>query len=161
MGSGNLLKVLAESNPAAEMHGTDFNVNIKKIENARVTISDCRKLPYKSSSFDVVFALDVLEHIKNVDVAIDEIYRVLDKQGVFIITAPTENLLQKAARFILSGAFSRKKNKGSGVHYYNAQSLKKHIKSRLKHVTGFRLPWWSPFPILKIMKFCKESGKEP
>ena len=60
MGSGNLLKVLAESNPAAEMHGTDFNVNIKKIDNARVTISDCRKLPYKSSSFDVVFALYVL-----------------------------------------------------------------------------------------------------
>lgn len=155
VGAGKLLETIGKTFSNVDLHGTDFNLNIKKIFSEKLTLSDATKLPYKNNCFDVVFALDVLEHIQNVDAAIDEIRRVLKDEGVFIITAPTENFLQKFARFLLSGSASRKENKGSGMHYYNAKQLTAHISSKLTLVKKKGLPSFSPLPILKAMKFKK------
>jgi len=46
------------------------------------------KLPFQDKSFDLVSALDVLEHIKNDDLAISEISRIAKKDGIVIITVP-------------------------------------------------------------------------
>jgi SAM-dependent methyltransferase len=45
-------------------------------------------LPFKKGIFDVVCALDVLEHIKDDDAAIKELHRVMASAGSFILTAP-------------------------------------------------------------------------
>ncbi|MFX1419179.1 MAG: class I SAM-dependent methyltransferase [Promethearchaeota archaeon] len=49
---------------------------------------DLIRLPYRNESFDFVSALDVLEHIKNDNLAISEISRILKKNGIVIITVP-------------------------------------------------------------------------
>ncbi|UCC20441.1 MAG: class I SAM-dependent methyltransferase [Promethearchaeota archaeon] len=49
---------------------------------------DLIRLPYRNESFDFVSALDVLEHIKNDDLAISEISRILKKNGIAVITVP-------------------------------------------------------------------------
>ena len=49
---------------------------------------DLIKLPYRNESFDYVSALDVLEHIKDDEVAVSEIGRILKKNGIAIITVP-------------------------------------------------------------------------
>ena len=41
---------------------------------------DLLKLPYKDETFDFISALDVLEHIKDDDLAASEIYRILKKK---------------------------------------------------------------------------------
>jgi ubiquinone/menaquinone biosynthesis C-methylase UbiE len=54
--------------------------NIKKVQGI--------KLPYKSNSFDVLVALDVLEHIEDDSKALLEWHRVLKNNGKGIITVP-------------------------------------------------------------------------
>jgi len=54
--------------------------NIKKVQGI--------KLPYKSNSFDVLVALDVLEHIEDDGKALSEWHRVLKNNGKGIITVP-------------------------------------------------------------------------
>jgi len=49
---------------------------------------DLIKLPYRDSTFDFLSALDVLEHIKDDELAISEISRILKRKGICIITVP-------------------------------------------------------------------------
>ena len=49
---------------------------------------DLIQLPYRTESFDIVSALDVLEHIKNDELAVSEIGRILKTNGIAIITVP-------------------------------------------------------------------------
>ncbi len=49
---------------------------------------DLSHLPYRNGSFDLVSALDVLEHVKNDELAVSEISRILKKSGIAIITVP-------------------------------------------------------------------------
>jgi len=48
-------------------------------------------LPFSSETFDVVVCMEVLEHLKNDQKAIDELIRVLKKGGKLIITVPSRN----------------------------------------------------------------------
>ncbi|MFX1592985.1 MAG: class I SAM-dependent methyltransferase [Promethearchaeota archaeon] len=49
---------------------------------------DLIRLPYRDESFDFVSALDVLEHIKDDEIAVSEISRILKKNGIVVITVP-------------------------------------------------------------------------
>ena len=49
---------------------------------------DIINLPYRDETFDFLSALDVLEHIKNDEIAVAEINRVLKKNGHAVITVP-------------------------------------------------------------------------
>lgn len=50
--------------------------------------SSATKLPFEDATFDVVLMLDVLEHVKNEQLAIDEAKRVLKKNGILMLTIP-------------------------------------------------------------------------
>jgi len=45
-------------------------------------------IPFKDEFFDVVFALEIIEHLSNPSHFLEEIYRVLKPQGVIIISTP-------------------------------------------------------------------------
>ncbi len=49
---------------------------------------DLVRLPFREETFDFVSALDVLEHIKDDELAISEISRILIKNGIVVITVP-------------------------------------------------------------------------
>ncbi len=50
--------------------------------------ADLKKLPYRNEFFDFISALDVLEHIKNDQIAVSEISRILKNAGIIVITVP-------------------------------------------------------------------------
>jgi len=52
--------------------------------------SDGLKLPFRNEHFDLIFCLEVLEHVKNSRKVIEEIYRILKKNGELICTIPVE-----------------------------------------------------------------------
>lgn len=51
------------------------------------------RLPLKDSSFDVILALDVLEHLKKPSNVLKEISRVLKPEGVLIVVVPSYKFL--------------------------------------------------------------------
>jgi len=149
-GEGFLLREIRKRNEKCELHGSDINLNIKKLSiDADLRIADVRNLPYRDDYFDVVFALDVLEHINEMDLAIKEIKRVLKRDGKLIITAPTESGFYKLGRFIIKGTFSEKEGPCS-THFCNSKEVLLNIKSRgFKLVKLRNLP---PIPFLTMFK---------
>jgi ubiquinone/menaquinone biosynthesis C-methylase UbiE len=64
-----------------------------RCHKAKLLVGDVENLPFKDDSFDVVVASFVVVHLKYLEKAFSEIYRVLKNGGVFIIT----NINQKKA----------------------------------------------------------------
>ncbi|MEM2908691.1 MAG: class I SAM-dependent methyltransferase [Candidatus Bilamarchaeaceae archaeon] len=62
-------------------------------DKATIIIADARKLPFRDQFFDVVVCSEVLEHIRNPDLVISEIFRVTKNGGVAIITVPNEQIM--------------------------------------------------------------------
>lgn len=48
------------------------------------------KLPFPNGTFDAVLSIEVVEHVKNPDLMLREIQRVLKRDGVLIITTPNK-----------------------------------------------------------------------
>ena len=59
------------------------------------------KTSFESSSLDLIFALDILEHVENPSIAIDEILRILKENGLLFISVPTESVLLKLVRRLI------------------------------------------------------------
>lgn len=51
-------------------------------------IADVTKLPYPDKSFDIVICLNVLEHVREFQKAISEIYRILKPRGEAVFATP-------------------------------------------------------------------------
>lgn len=62
------------------------NLNLSK--RIKVQKASILNLPFLSSSFDGVVCGEVLEHITNDEKAISELYRVLKKGGICVVTVP-------------------------------------------------------------------------
>jgi ubiquinone/menaquinone biosynthesis C-methylase UbiE len=77
-----------------EKHGIDPSVNLNLEKNKSVILKkidiEKNKLAFKDNTFDAVTMLAVFEHINNdkLQFVLREIYRVLKKGGVFVITTP-------------------------------------------------------------------------
>lgn len=56
--------------------------------------ADVEKIPEKDNKFDVAIACDVLEHVLNPVAVMNEIKRLVKKNGYIIIGIPNENLLE-------------------------------------------------------------------
>jgi len=90
------------------------NLSFKKINDINTS-----KLPFKNESFDVVTSFQVIEHIDNTEKYLDEIYRVLKDEGVFILSTPNRvNRLFK---------YQRPWNKFH-VKEFSSNTLHKHLK---------------------------------
>jgi len=60
-------------------------------------------LPYQNEFFDVVLCCETIEHIINYDFTLMEIYRVLKKSGVLIITTPNLYAIQTLIKMFMFG----------------------------------------------------------
>lgn len=165
-GEAILLKMLLKKNINVNYIGVDINENIKKLnfKNAKFFVCDItKKLNFDEESFDVVFALDVLEHILDFSKTLDEIHRVLVPNGRFIVCGPTENFWYKFVRFIFKGTFSSKEGPDSGEHFYNIKQIKQIISrnKKFKLDKSTYLPNYLP-KILSgvwILRFIKSHEK--
>lgn len=63
------------------------------------------KLPYKDKSFDTVYAIEVLEHVRNPYDFIDEMFRVLKNNGIAIISVPNVLNINSRLSYLFTGFF--------------------------------------------------------
>ncbi len=96
-----------ESTEFAEKYGIDPNVNFSSIKNKKIKLKKMNlkknKFPFKNDFFDAIVMLAVFEHLEyeNIPYILDEINRILKKDGVFVITTPapwSDKLLHLTAR---------------------------------------------------------------
>lgn len=92
-----------------EVFAVDYSEELTRVKewffnnygkNVHFKRADIRSLPFNNMQFDMIFSFDVLEHIKDVEVAINEIKRVLKHEGYLLVTLPLEEVPHKVGRLI-------------------------------------------------------------
>ncbi|MBL7196565.1 MAG: class I SAM-dependent methyltransferase [Candidatus Omnitrophica bacterium] len=136
--SGLLLKIIKRKrNPLLginiasdhNLYGCDMNQSIMKIKlkKAHFLRCDINSISSRDNSFDTIYCLDTLEHIKNLQYPISEIKRVLRPRGQLIVSIPTENFIYRLGRFLIKGTFSSINGPASSPHYWNANHIRKAL----------------------------------
>lgn len=100
-GPGVLLVEALSQKPSWEGYGIDISdacveyaqryAKLKKITNlVNLSQGDILNIPYEAETFDVVMAMEVLEHIPEPEAGFAEIYRVLRNDGYLISSIPVQ-----------------------------------------------------------------------
>lgn len=130
--SGWFLSEIKKRLPGASCTGVDvYEPAIayakKHYRDIEFRVGDAHKLPFKSSSFDLVVCTEVLEHVVNPENVVSEIRRVLKPGGEAVIEMDSGNLLFRIAWYwwtnIRKGVW-----RDSHIHVFNAEILEKMLK---------------------------------
>ena len=98
--------------------------------------ADICKLPFKKFEFDLIICNHVLEHIDNDFMAMEEIYRVLKKNGIGILQVPIDESL--SVTFEDKTIIDPKKKSELFGQYDHVRKYGKDFYDRLKSV-GFKV----------------------
>jgi len=99
------------------------------------------------NSFDVIFALDVLEHIENLSDYVEMFNRLLTPDGVIIISGPTENILYQIGRKFAGDRFT------GDYHVTNISKIKEEFRPQLNVKTIKKLIF--PFVLFELFAASK------
>ena len=105
----------------------------RKASKIRFIHGDVHNLPFNNNSFEIVTAVETLEHLDNPNKALAEIYRVLKPNGYLIIGQDTDSLLFRVVWF----AWIKWKGavwKNSHISCMKPEELKKAFKKQ-----GFKI----------------------
>mgnify|MGYP001558099494 CR=1 FL=1 len=101
-GAGNVVEHLRE----AKCFGVDLSFRMvarsrERLKN-RISVlqADGQRLPFSSNTFDGVLCTEVLEHVENPELVLDEIHRVAKPQARIALSIPNENLINRLKRWI-------------------------------------------------------------
>lgn len=113
------------------IEGLDLNFS-----NEYVRRGDILNMPYSDNSFDIVFMLDVFEHLSFEDQpkALNEIKRVLHTNGFVLISIPNLTHLNSRIRFFFKGELDRT---DSEKNHPGERPLKENL--RILKIAGFNI----------------------
>ena len=87
-GTGANLEMLANFGESEGVDVSDDALEFCRLKNLKATKGLAEKLPFADESFDVVTALDVVEHLDDDIAGLKEMHRVLKKDGKTLIFVP-------------------------------------------------------------------------
>jgi ubiquinone/menaquinone biosynthesis C-methylase UbiE len=94
-GAGGTTRAMAAARPDLAIHACDLSKTAIRTAQAMggdvpYVVASVTALPYQDGSFDAVVFYDVLEHIPDADLSLDEMARVLRPGGLLAATVPAE-----------------------------------------------------------------------
>ncbi|QLJ53459.1 MAG: hypothetical protein Sv326_1284 [Candidatus Fermentimicrarchaeum limneticum] len=97
-GEGHFLAMVEKRFPAAKLVGvdqSDENIRYAKriLKRARLIRGDATKTELRSSSFEVVSALELLDHVESDTALLSEARRLLKPKGTLLISIPDSSML--------------------------------------------------------------------
>lgn len=96
-------------------------------------------IPFHKETFDAVTCLDVIEHIYDPVWLLSEIYRVLKRNGLVILSTPNVRFIEFVSKILLKGRFPKTSD---DLHTYNGGHINyftfRDIKNLLSNV-GFKI----------------------
>lgn len=147
--------------PTLERHGSVTNVDtsdeaIAFLKKSGYTVKkiDGKTLPFKDNSFDVLTALDVLEHVENDAEAIVEWTRVLKPGGHLVISVPAYQWLW-SEHDETNMHYRRYTRKSLKTVFNNESSLK---SKKVSYMITFSLPLIIGFRLLEKVRPKKPSN---
>ena len=148
VGTGYFLKKLE----LLGFKGKAIDISSEAIKIARLNINSNRTdiqfgdiLKYKSNrKFDLIFSFEVLEHIKDDQLAINNVYKLLNNNGTFVFSVPA-HMSKWGEMDTMGGHFRR----------YERHELIQKLK-----VAGFKIKmiWTFGFPFLNLIQFISRTG---
>lgn len=111
-GAGTFAKMLAYENILVDCYEIDKSLQQKIIENKLTLVNHLNE-----SKYDFIYSLNVLEHIKDDENAIKEIFHLLNPGGELFLYLPAFNLL-----------YSSMDKKVGHYRRYNASTLRKILQ---------------------------------
>ena len=152
LGCGTGVMSFELSNVANSIHAIDLDLRPQRIlqeyiefpKNIHFSEGDFIDSNFNNSRFDVIIALDVLEHIEDSDLPtyIDKMKGLLRPNGCIIVSGPTENSLYKIGRKFAGKDFT------GHYHESNIATIKERFKSQAEVKTIARLIW--PFTLFEV-----------
>lgn len=116
------------------------NVDVK--DATKTTIAD---LP--ANSFDLIIALDVLEHVHDLPRTLNELLALLKPNGQLIVSGPTENILYKIGRKVAGPEYS------GAYHERGIAEIKTELLKTTRIQSIATLYW--PIPLFEIFSAKK------
>ena len=148
-GSGVMLPFLAQQ--ARQVFATDIDlVPLERVKkqiplSENVQVLDAKEvslaqLPAKS--FDLINALDVLEHVDDLPRTLSELLNLLKPGGRLVVSGPTENILYQIGRKLAGPEYSGE------YHERGIAEIKRGL-SQLAHVQQIATLYW-PVPLFEV-----------
>lgn len=141
--------ILAEAGAA---HAIGIDLSAHAIADARALagsrpveyrVGDLHELPFDARAFDVVVCFEAIEHMHDVEGALDEFQRVLTADGLLLISSPNRGIYP-----------------GGNPYHLNeltAEELQETLERRFEHVTLFRQHPWTASAILSGAELFSED----
>lgn len=148
VGTGYFIKKLENlgfKGEAIDISKEAIRITKNSVDNKKTNVHFGNILKYKSTKkFDLVFSFEVLEHIKDDQLAINNVYKLLANDGTFIFSVPAH--MSKWGKMDTMGG-----------HYRRYE--RKEIKNKLE-LAGFKIKniWTFGFPLLNIVQYFSRSG---
>ena len=98
-----------------------------KSKKLKFLTAEAENLPFENNQFEAVFCLDSIEHFFEPEKVVQEIRRVLKKNGYLVILVHTDSLLFRIIWFFWENSRGWVW-KGTHVHEFSGDQLKKLIK---------------------------------
>ncbi len=93
-GQGFFSSVLSSSKDkkitGIDLSSKDIDIAKKRYPHINFLWMNAEKLKFKKDMFDEIYALDVLEHVDNLERVLSEVSRVIKKGGLFYVNIPAE-----------------------------------------------------------------------
>lgn len=116
----------------SEVYGID--IHKRSIKNIKTMVHDVNQgIPFKDNYFDVLTAGELIEHVYNDEFFLQECNRVLNKDGILLITTPNLNYLYNRILIL----FGKMPIFVYASYHYNIYNKKELIKKLEKN--GFEI----------------------
>jgi 2-polyprenyl-3-methyl-5-hydroxy-6-metoxy-1,4-benzoquinol methylase len=140
---GMFSKVVFDKSKADEYIGIDIlktsiawaKNHWRKYKNMKFEVGDAHDLKFKSSSFDAVIILEVLEHVTNPVRVIREVKRILKKGGYAILLVPSDSFLFRLVWFLWLHFYPR----GWVWRETHIQTYRKNYLPKICKEVGFKI----------------------
>jgi len=91
-GEGNFMRRLIKISPNADVRGIELSKDaVKEAKKSRLNVTEGdlnNKIKFEKNFFDIIYCGEVIEHLYNPDAFLEEVHRVLNKEGYLIVTTP-------------------------------------------------------------------------
>ncbi len=112
---------------------------------ANIEVHDTRSFPLDQlpvASFDIITALDVLEHVDNLSATLKNLLRLLKPGGRLIVSGPTENIFYKIGRRVAGREYT-------GDYHERGVTEIKHQLASLARIEQIAVLYW-PVPLFDL-----------